>query len=312
MASFNVIDAFVKANKTVIDAIKTLPDCATTYGYYTAAVTELSKAKVFAVTELIRGAEEAYAKAKINGDFVYITVGAIDYIDNDEVDLLVKYALDAYNALTDKEKATADANTSSATIKALAEMSKVVDSIKEVTEYVKIENYAKKESDIYDTLRKLVYGDGLATGADFFGNTADKRYAIADLVAYIADDEVRAAVVAEYKAWIDVVVAFEAVKEAAVDAFDVAFDEYCADKELSNEVIEGSKTGYDAIVAKIMNGTTDGTFSGIKYPTVASILAKKPETVEEAKEYFEDAFDGERIAKNLTYNSLTSTWATIA
>ncbi|MBR2875337.1 MAG: hypothetical protein IKC00_05895, partial [Clostridia bacterium] len=224
------------------------------------------------------------------------------YIDNEEVDLLVKYALDAYNALTDTEKGTVKADTDVEVdeVIALAQMSKVVDSMKEITEYVKIANYAKKNSDIYATLRKLVYGDGLNAGADFFGETvdADKHYALADLDKYFSDDEVRAAVVAEYKAWIDVVVAFEAVKEAAVDAFDVAFDEYCADKELSNEVIAGSKTGYGEIVKAIM-GKSATAYNGIKYPTVTRILVvEKPETIDEAKEYFEDAFDGEKIATN--------------
>ena len=258
------------------------------------------------------GAKAAYEKAQAHADLnpdllLYKNAANLYYIDNEEVDLLVKYALDAYNALTDTEKGTVKADTDVEVdeVIALAQMSKVVDSMKEITEYVKIANYAKKNSDIYATLRKLVYGDGLNAGADFFGETvdADKHYALADLDKYFSDDEVRAAVVAEYKAWIDVVVAFEEVKEAAVDAFDVAFNEYCADKELSDEVIEDSKYGYDEIVTKIMNGTTDGTFLGIKYPTVESILAKNPETVEEAKEYFEDAFDGEKLAKNLQYVS---------
>ena len=246
---------------------------------------------------------------------MYKNAAGLYYIDNEEVDLLVKYALDAYNALTDTEKGTVKADTDVEVdeVIALAQMSKVVDSMKEITEYVKIANYAKKNSDIYATLRKLVYGDGLNAGADFFGETvdADKHYALADLDKYFSDDEVRAAVVAEYKAWIDVVVAFEAVKEAAVDAFDVAFDEYCADKELSNEVIAGSKTGYGEIVKAIM-GKSATAYNGIKYPTVTRILVvEKPETIDEAKEYFEDAFDGEKIATNLTYNKSTFAWSIV-
>ncbi len=318
MASFNVIDAFVKGNAATIKALGFVNDSGAfvtgvndEFDDYVAAIAKISEAKINATKELIKGAEAAYIKAKAHADanpdlLLYKNAADLYYIDNEEVDLLVKYALDAYNALTKAEQDAVDSDTSSATIKDLAQMSKVVDSMKEITEYVKIANYAKKESDIYATLRKLVYGVNMTT-ADFFGNTvdADKHYALADLDKYFSDDEVRAAVVAEYKAWIDVVVAFEAVKEAAVDAFDVAFDEYCADKELSNTVIAGSKYGYDGIVEAIMNGETsvDATdLNGIKYPTVKSILDKKPETVEEAKEYFEDAFDGERIAKNLTYD----------
>lgn len=246
---------------------------------------------------------------------------------------MTNQAYEAYNKLKDTygtlfattiEAATTnlndDAKNFNTAIEALVAMNKTVDRLNEVAAYVNIEDYAK-EGVIYEKLYNLVYGQ-YVSGVDFFGEdtSAGRRYAMWDIVdiATVYDDEVVDQVVAEYKAWIDYALAFEAHKAEVIAQLDALIaEEFTAENDYTAAQIAKatSKTNaaYVAIVNAIAeevdptafvtgattagqieaNATVVGNANRIIATSFTNIV-KNAESFEEATELMAEAFDIDR------------------
>ena len=271
------------------------------------ATAEFDTAAINSAKELISGAIGAYNKAinaivpATSNQVLYTNVNSADakdkyvqyFISSTDVQSLTAQARVAYDKLTDTQKAVVAADVTSVQIgtktklsltdslTALEMMNTTVGYMNEVLTHYAYNDLSTNPSPAFASINQIVTADGYfvtdsdvpATQKVFGGATAwnrDVAHATEDIVrAYTQDKAHMDAVIAEYKAAIDYVVAGEAYKAEAVAAFkDMIAVELVSDNDWSTAQIAAATSSKNALYLAMVNAMTmEGT------PTVDAATA---------------------------------------